>query len=401
MADGGFRAGQVYDNVYLLFVDCAGHSAAVSSNPRDRVTWAYDLFHERVVGRLTKTATEHGCARAEAWRWAGDGGFLVVHDDAESVARDTTLDVARHLLAEDLPQLRREFERSGIAGRLRIRAAVHKGPLRYVGDGLQGLVYSPDINFAAHLERATPPDTVALSEDVYRVAGPYADMCEPAGVFEGRTVYLMMPVDRHGDGLRSWLATRGLPSGVPVHAYLQRPSQYDKACLVDAAVSEVVDLGTVLNTCSNYLVTTERPARYRDATLDFLGRGGVYRCVLMDPRSRPEGIELAGGADLVDRIERSVDRFRRFKQRHGSLADNLRVYYTRGYPGLASLVVDSDRPHAMYLYSPYLHTSASGRGLERGDMPHYFVSRSTGPLFEAVRATVGALIADEVTERIL
>lgn len=105
------------------------------------------------------------------------------------------------------------------------------------------------------------------------------------GLHEGKEIYLRLLKGSPDDTAKAWLMARGLWSAVPVHAYHERPSQHEKARLVNAASSEIIDLGTALGTCSNYLVTTERPAWYRDAVISFLERGGVYRCVLMNPSS--------------------------------------------------------------------------------------------------------------------
>lgn len=84
----------------------------------------------------------------------------------------------------------------------------------------------------------------------------------------------------------------------------------------------MVDLGTVLNTCSNYLTPTERPARYRQAVLDLLGRGGTFRCFLMDPNCQATRVlATQRGEDVSSRIQRSLDRFRVFKKKYGELAE--------------------------------------------------------------------------------
>src|SRR5439155_19446069 len=109
---------------------------------------------------------------------------------------------------------------------------------RYGGSGLEGSVYSPDINFAAHLERAAPVDTVAISEDVYRVAGRFAELFELAGPYEGRQVYLFTGSQRPGAGARAWLAAHGLVGAGPVLGYAERPNQVEQARLLNAATTE-------------------------------------------------------------------------------------------------------------------------------------------------------------------
>jgi hypothetical protein len=55
------------------------------------------------------------------------------------------------------------------------------------------VIHSDDVNFAAHLEEATPRDCLAISEDVHKVAGSYADLFELVGSHAGRNIYLMCP----------------------------------------------------------------------------------------------------------------------------------------------------------------------------------------------------------------
>lgn len=189
MSVGKFEADTTYDNVFFIFIDASGHSSIVLKNPGDRAGGAFDLLQERVLRRITKSASKHRCQRVALWSWQGDGGLFVIHDDDESVARDTSLEASSDLLSLDLTHLQDEFRCSGVRGELHIRVAIHKGSLRYIADGQQGSIHSSDINFAAHLEKATPVDTVAISEDVYRVAGDHADSYKFVGRFEDRNVY--------------------------------------------------------------------------------------------------------------------------------------------------------------------------------------------------------------------
>ncbi|MEU7934832.1 hypothetical protein [Micromonospora echinofusca] len=372
------------------------------NNPRDRAAYGFDLLHRKVAERLTTIAQRHRARYASVWRWAGDGGFLIVHDDEESVARDVAFDLLTSLLTLDLPHLRDEFARAGIEGALHLRVAAHRGVVRYRGAGREGSIYSPDINFTAHLEKVTPSDTAAVSEDAFRVAGPHADRFEAVGEFEGRPIHLFAPAVRPGGAAAVWLAQRGLAGGVPVLGYPERPSQVEKARMVRAAETEVVDLGTSLRTASRYLVTTERPAHFRDAVLDFLDRGGTYRCVMMDPDG--DAVRLLSaqrGEDLAGKGREALADLRRFKQRHGAGVERLEVLLTPGYPGMACIAVDLDAPQALILTSPYL-MAAPGQGehLERGDMPHYTLSRRAGAVFDSLRALVRGFATADV-ERVL
>jgi class 3 adenylate cyclase len=398
-----FRTGSTYDNVYFLFLDASGYSSIVRLNPRDRAAHAFDRLRDRVVARVTKLAEEHGCARAVLWSWRGDGGFLVIHDDNESIARDIALKAARYVLTVDLPELREELRPAELRGELHIRMAVHKGPIRYAVENDTGAIHSPDINFAAHLEEVTPRDCLAISEAVHQVAGDFAELFEPVGVFEGENIYLMRPCDGTSDGRRAWLRTAGLARRVPVQGYAQRPSQREKARLIDAATSEIVDLGTALNTCAGYLVTTERPAIFRDAVLEFFRRGGIYRCVLLDPAS--EAVQIYSRLrreDLSVKIKGSLAKFARFKERFGAAADGLHVYQTDEFPGMAALCVDLRSPQALVLYSPYLLGARTATPVvERADMPHYLAGSDSGPLFTTLTEVIGNAINDDVVHRVL
>jgi class 3 adenylate cyclase len=385
-----------YDNTYFLFVDAAGHSTIFTNNPRDLASEGFDLLRERTAARLATVAASRRCAVARLWHWAGDGGLLVVQDERESVAVATALEVARCLVGMELSHLRDEFRQFGIQGELRLRVSVHKGPMRYRGPGHEGAMHSPAINLAAHLERATPPDTVAISADVHRVAGQEASRFEFVGRFEGVDVHV-----HAADGsspARPWLASHGMAGGVPVLAHHERPSQHEKARLVDAAQTSIVEIGSALHTCANYLVTRERPARYQQAVLDFLERGGTYQCVLVDPSS--PAVDLVGqrrGEDLAAKIRDSLAKFERFQQAYPVPAQGLTVWATPTYPPMAAFAVDLHDPRALLLYSPYL--SATGPGavsLERADMPHYLVNRSAGRLFAGVSDTVETAVAGAV-----
>jgi class 3 adenylate cyclase len=398
-----FRPGSTYDNVYFLFIDASGYSAIVRLNPRDRVAHAFDVLRNRVIARAQELAAARRCATTALWSWRGDGGFLVIHDENESVARDVALETARSVLTLDLRHLREELARAELRGELHIRLAVHKGPIQYALEHETGTIHSPEINFAAHLEEATPPDHLAISEDVYRVSGDFASLFELVGTHEGRAIYLMRTDGDTRTSRRAWLAHAGLTEGIPVHAYPQRPSQREKARLVGVAHSEIVDLGTALNTCSHYLVTTERPAYYRDAVLDFLRGGGVYQCVLLDPESEATSLySRLRREEIGSKIRLALARFEQFKERHGSAADGLHVYQTDEFPGMAALCVDRDASDALILYSPYLlRVRPTTPAVERADMPHYLISPASGTLFAELARVINNATTGSAFRRVL
>jgi class 3 adenylate cyclase len=387
-----FLPDQTYDNVFLVFVDAAGHSSIVTNNPRDRVAQAFDLLQERIARRLRTLAGQHRCARARLWRWAGDGGFLVVHDDSESVARDVVLEFTRSLFELDLHHLRDEFARLGIFGALHIRVGLHRGVITYRGEGQEGSIYSPDINLAAHLEKVAPVDTAAVSETVYRVAGKYAELLEPVGAYDDHRVYLFTGVTGPGSGARAWLAARGLAGGGQLFGYAERLSQQEKARLVNAATKEIIELGSALRTTSRYLVTTERPAYFRDAMLAFLHRGGRCRYVMLDPAA-PAARLLSEQLreDISTKIAESMATLRRFRERHGAVAEGLEVYQTARLVNMAGVAIDLKSANGLLLMSPYLSP------MELCEMPHYLVSPSAGPVFGKLRDLVRTLAHDDVT----
>lgn len=235
------------------------------------------------------------------------------------------------------------------------------------------------------------------------MAGRYAEGFELVGPYEGRNVYLWAPEASAGDVSRAWLVARGLAEGITILGYHERPSQREKARLIDTGVEGIIDLGTALHTCANYLITTERPTTYRDAVLSFLRRGGVYHCFLMQPDSEDaRRVAKERGEDLDQKIQTSIRDFERFKRQHGELADQLMVYMLPHYPGMAALAVDIESPTGLILYSPYLPTLPSQKTtIERGDMPHYLASRIAGPFFDSISQVVRAFTSSPDVTRIM
>jgi class 3 adenylate cyclase len=401
--DNRFRDSLTYENVYFLFVDAAGYSTIVRSNPRDQAASAFDLVRERFLWRLMKISDAHRCMRTELWSWLGDGGLCAIHDDNESVARDVALETGLSLLSLDLRHLQEEFPQLGLRGDLHVRLSIHKGTIRFLGEDRTGHIHSPDISFGAHLEQATPRDSLAISEDVYQVAGRYTDLFQYVGDYEGKRVHLTSPAWTGVDPRRAWITARGLAGSGPLHSHHERPSQAEKARLVSLAMREIVNLGTALNLTSNFLLTSDRPALYRDAVLDFLERGGTYRCVLMDPECDVvRSLSDRTQEDLSAKISRSIANFTRFQSLHTMARENFHVYHTRVYPELSALAIDPDLPEALILYSPYLLGSPKrDRPTERGDLPHYLVTEADGELFEKTRTLIESFFDAGTSERVL
>ena len=73
MKINGFEKNQVYDNVYLVFIDASGHSTVVKKNPHNVAEQAFDLLYENIHNRLKKAVDRNHCETAVIWSWLGDG----------------------------------------------------------------------------------------------------------------------------------------------------------------------------------------------------------------------------------------------------------------------------------------------------------------------------------------
>lgn len=387
-----FQKGQVYENVYMIFIDAAGHSNVVRSNPRDVSDQAFGLLYKKVWERLEEVAGEKGCEITEVWSWLGDGGMFAVHDQREQVALQTALSFARSVLQKDLRGLKQEFAKKRINGEIHLRIAVHKGTIRFTDQNQKGLIHSSDINWGAHLEEATPQDSVAISKDIYGIMGKYKQGFSPVGVFEEREVYVFMPKGDAALIRRNWMAMQGFEGMGMVQGYLQRVSQRDKAALINTAKERVVDFGTTLTTCANYLFSTERPTYYRDAVISLLKRGGSFVCYMLKPDS-PGARQLAElrMEETGERLTLSMDKFRTFKSKDVAPMEGLQVYQYQLNSNMAAMFIDPESQDGVCLYSPYLNgVPKDGEALDRADMPHYLVSKKIGGMYEYVWNYVSA-----------
>ncbi|HET9141968.1 hypothetical protein, partial [Actinophytocola sp.] len=383
-------------------VDASGYSTIVRHNPRDLTARAFDLLRERILSRIATASAEFRCASTRLWSWRGDGGIVAVQDHHESVARDVALTAARDILLLDLEQIRSELRRVHLRGELHLRLAVHKGTIRIPANGKTGTIHSPDVNFAIHLEKVVPPDCVAISEEVHLSAGPHGGYTL-VGTYETHNIYLMPATGTPTDARAAWLATVGLSDCHPVFAHPQRPSQQEKARLVSVARTDIVDLGTALHTGARYLGTTERPAHYRDAVLQFLASGGTYRCIVLDPSC--ESARIVADycqEDLPAKIRATITALARFKQRHGLIADRLHVYQARVFPGFSAIAIDLNSTAPLILYSPYLMAMKPfDLHLDHADSPHYLATPASGSLHTTLHALLRAVTALDDLDRIL
>ncbi len=397
-----FIKDQVYENVYLVFIDASGHSNVVRSNPRDISSQAFDLLYEKIATRLRKVAGRNKCGTAVVWSWLGDGGLIAVHDESERNALSTAVGFAQNVLKTDLPALRLEFEGEGIEGEVHLRISIHKGTIKYTDEGQQGFIHSQDINWGAHLEKATPPDSISVSKDVYDImrAAKKKEFVR-AGQFEGREICIYAPGTAEALIRRSWMAAQGFDGMEPVQGYLERLSQGDKAALIRTAEHTVIDFGTTLTTCANYLFSTERPVPYRDAVLDLLDRGGRFVCYMLKPDS-PGSRQLAElrKENSEEKLKNTIVQFGEFRQNNGGTAESFQVYQYEYNSNMAAMFIDPESEDAVCLYSPYLSGMPDGdRALDRADMPHYLLSRKRHRMYEYVWKYVSEYMA--AAERVL
>lgn len=397
------ETGVTYDNVYFLFVDASGHSSVVRSNPRDVAGEAYDLLERRIRERIESVQLRHRCGEATLWTWQGDGGLIVIHDATESVALKTALDIGRQLLKLDLPNLQGEFSAREVKGELHLRLSLHKGAIRYTDPNRTGSIHSSDLNFAAHLESATPADHLTISKQVHDVLPADDETFTEMGTFEGVRVFAASPFYTPSESYRIWLGSNGLGSQAKFSPMLhERPSALEKSRLIRAASEVVFDLGTALNTCSNYLVTTERPAHYRLAVEALLAKDAEYRCYLLHPSSPDIGaVATQFNENTHARVASSLDRLALFHRRMGN-APNFQVFGMQRYPGFASMAIDPRLPTGIILMSPYVHRIARPETtIERADFPHQLMGAHLAEPYYRLVDLIDDYTSDTNCERLI
>lgn len=387
MVNGKFVKDQVYENVYLVFIDASGHSDVVRSNPKDVSAQAFDLLFDKISSRLQKVATRKRCQIAVVWSWLGDGGLIAIHDTSEKISVVTTLELVQDILKLDLPSLQSEFKKENINGELHIRIAVHKGTIKYTDDGQQGFIHSPDINWGAHLERVTPENSISISKEIYNIlSNDKKNEFVLVGQFEDRDVFVSSPYIDKNQLILYWRTSQGFAGMEMVQCYLQRISQKDKAELIDLAKDTVIDFGTTLNTCSGYLFSTERPMPYKDSVCRLLQKGGKFICYMLSPDSggSKQLIELRK-EDTDEKLKASMSRFKTFKTKNLEFTERFEVYQFINNPNLAAMFIDPASEDAVCLYSPYLNVlSQDGGGTGRADMPHYLISKKNHKMYSYV-----------------
>lgn len=393
MTKSKFVKRKVYDNVFLVFIDASGHSNVVKNNPKDIAIQAFDMLYEKINGRLQKVVAKKKCGIGVVWSWLGDGGLIAIYDDSENIALNSAVEFGQDIIKLDLPNIQSELNNDNINGELHIRIALHKGTIKYTDDGQQGFIHSSDINWGAHLEKVTPKDSVSISKDIYSILSskekaPFVSV----GKFEENEIYIWSP-NIDGKLIRlNWRAMQGFENVQKIQCYLERISQKDKAELIDSAQTTVIDLGTTLNTCSNYLFSTERPVPYREAVCRLLERGGTFICYMLKPDSNGSRqlVELRK-EDTNKKLRNSIERFTQFKNKNAELAKEFKVFQFTENPNLAAMIIDPDSEDAVCLYSPYLNSiSEKEDGIGRADMPHYLVNKREHAMYGYIWKHVSA-----------
>lgn len=395
METNGFEKNQVYDNVYLVFIDASGHSNVVKKNPHNVAEQAFDLLYENIHSRLKRVVNRNQCETAVIWSWLGDGGLIAIYDKKEANSLNTALNFVQDILNLDLPHLQDEFKNESIKGELHIRIAVHKGTIKYTEDGQQGFIHSADINWGAHLEKATPRDSVAISKNIYDILQLDQQAAfVHVGVFEDRNIYVSTPNSNQRLICLNWSARQGFTGCEKIQCYLERLSQNDKAHLIDSAQTMVIDFGTTLNTCSNYLFSTERPVPYRDAVYRLLERGGSFVCYMLEPNSEgSKQLVALRKEDTEIKLEHSLSRFQSFKRKNANLTKNFKVFQMSKNPNLAAMIIDPESDDSLCLYSPYLNGAFDDEmGLGRADMPHYLVNKRDHKIYQYIWEYVSSYI---------
>lgn len=383
-----FEKGKTYENVYIVFIDASGHSNIVKQNPIDKATRGFDMLYKKIADRLDEQTKDIRCQNSVIWSWLGDGGLIAIYDTEESKAVNLALSFAKTMLNPTLKHLQDDFTSIlHISGELHLRIAIHKGTIKYTDEGQQGFIHSADINFGAHLEKVTPKDCLLISKEVYLVLNNNErNTFVEVGEYEEHLVWAYSPNLDEQSLKRMWFASRGFTGVNLIQGYTQRLSEHDKALLIKNAKSKVIDLGTTLNTCSNYLVSTARPTPYKDAVNDLISRGGQFYCYMLEPDSNGSlQLSQLRNEDTNAKLHTSIDRFSKFIAKKNVNPNSFAVFNFAYNPNFAALIIDPESDSGLCLYSPYFSNTKqfSKSSFERADMPHYLLS-SEDPLYNIV-----------------
>lgn len=168
----------------------------------------------------------------------------------------------------------------------------------------------------------------AIQNDIYDILQPNQQATfVHVGEFEDRNIFVSTPKSNERLVRLNWGARQGFTGCEKIQCYQQRLSQNDKAQLIDSAQTTVIDFGTTLNTCSNYLFSTERPIPYRDAVYRLQERGGSFVYYMLEPNSEgSKQLVALRKEDTEIKLQNSLSRFQSFKSKNLKLTQNFKVF---------------------------------------------------------------------------
>lgn len=176
------------------------------------------------------------------------------------------------------------------------------------------------------------------------------------------------------DQIEAWIKDITDQGSTQLQVFGERLSPQNKSNLLLQAEEDVIDLGTALNTCSEYLVTTTRPAYYREAVLSLLEKGVNYTCVIIDPDS--EICDIYGKArneNLIEKTKKSINRLEMFAADAKGRAGTFSVVAYDKMPYFAAIAIDRN-DDGMFLVSSYL-PNAKELNIGRADTPHFLLPK--------------------------
>ncbi|MEA2975640.1 MAG: hypothetical protein QOF19_1160 [Alphaproteobacteria bacterium] len=395
-----FETNRDYQGVYFLKIDAAGHSSIVARNTTDIVERFFDAFESSVRAEVDEARKLNGCMYSQFWGWAGDGGLCVIYDaQEESRALKTAIESACNILTRKLAPLRETLKKLNANGDFKIRAAVHKGTMRYTDFDRQGSIHSKDLNFVAHLEVATPYDTVTISRDIFEQCPIEIQrrFYELPFEFESRKTFAFSERPAR-DVTMDWVTKIPISDSKAISFLSRRYSESEKSQIISGANFEVVDLGTALSTCSHYLVSGKRPSYYRNAVISVLERGIRYVCLVLNPDSdvAKQYAEQRNEADLLTKTVGSIENLSHFSAR----VDNplFEVWLYSALPHFAAIAIDR-KQNGLLIYAPYL-PNLGPKDIARADTPHMLLRNSAIEPFSAqADSYIDYLLADKATVR--
>jgi len=397
-----FEPGRDYQGVYFLKIDAAGHSNVVARNTSDVVERFFEAFESSVRAEVDEARKLNGCTYSQFWGWAGDGGLCVLYDShEESRALKTAIEAACNILSRKLFPLQEILKKLNANGTFRIRAAVHKGTMRYTDFDRQGSIHSQDLNFVAHLEVNTPHDTVTISRDIFEQCPIeiQKSFYELPFKFESRRVFGFSKRPPH-EVKMDWVTKISIANSKQINFLTRRYSENEKSGIISAANVEVVDLGTALSTCSDYLTSGRRPRFYYNSVVSLLEKGVRYVCLGINPDSivAKQYSEQRNEPDLLEKASRSIDKFREFASNVKSPLFEVWLYSS--LPHFASILIDR-KQDGILIYAPYL-PNLGPKVVGRADTPHMLLRNSSvEPFSKQVDAYVDHLLADPATKRLV